>query len=126
MAKRPRLRQPDPAAQNEASRPPASRCSQTWAMLIKRIYQVDPLVCPQCGGAMKVVAFIEPTQVEVIEKILRHCGLWQEPASRALPYIDGLARELDSAFFTPRKSPHQSDHAYELTYVDIDTFLATS
>ena len=26
---------------------------------------------------MKVVAFIEPPQGEVIEKILRHCGLWQ-------------------------------------------------
>jgi hypothetical protein len=93
--------------------------------LIKRIYEVDPLACPKCGGVMKVVAFIEPTQAEVIEKILRHCGLWQEPASRAPPDIDGLARELDSAFFTPRKSPQQSDQAYELTYVDIDTFMTT-
>ena len=25
---------------------------------------------------MKVVAFIEPPQGDVIEKILRHCGLW--------------------------------------------------
>ena len=38
----------------------ASRSSQTWAMLIKRVYEVDPLSCPQCGGQMKVVAFIEP------------------------------------------------------------------
>ena len=40
--------------------PPRSRASQTWAMLIKRVYEVDPLACPNCGGVMKVVAFIEP------------------------------------------------------------------
>ena len=45
-------------------------------MLIKRVYEFDPLGCPQCGGQMKVVAFIEPPQSDVIEKILRHCGLW--------------------------------------------------
>ena len=45
-------------------------------MLIKRVYEMDPMVCPKCGGQMKVVAFIEPPQREVIEKILRHC----EPA----------------------------------------------
>ena len=45
-------------------------------MLIKRVYEVDPLCCPHCGGEMKVVAFIEPPQGEVIERILRHCGLW--------------------------------------------------
>ena len=48
------------AAQTESSSPPASRCSRTWAMLIKRVYEVDPLACPHCGGEMKVVAFIEP------------------------------------------------------------------
>ena len=55
--------------------PVRSRSSQTWAMLIKRLYEFDPLACPECGGQMKVVAFIEPPQGDVIEKILRHCGL---------------------------------------------------
>ena len=45
-------------------------------MLIKRVYEADALACPQCGGQMKVVAFIEPPQGAVIERILRHCGLW--------------------------------------------------
>ena len=31
-----------------------SRASQTWAMLIKRVYEIDPLECPKCGGEMKV------------------------------------------------------------------------
>ena len=65
--------------------PPKARCSATWAMLIKRVYEVDPLACPKCGGAMKVLAFIEPPQGSVIERILRHCGLWLEPSPRGPP-----------------------------------------
>ena len=30
-----------------------------WARLIKRVYEVDPLECPCCGGQMKIVSFIE-------------------------------------------------------------------
>ena len=48
-------------------RPAANR---TWAMLIKRVYEVDPLQCPECGGEMKVVAFI--IQRSVITRILDH------------------------------------------------------
>ena len=48
-------------------------------MLIKRVYEVDPLACPCCGGQMKIVSFIERCQADVIERILRHCGLWEGP-----------------------------------------------
>jgi hypothetical protein len=48
-------------------------------MLIKRVYEVDPLECPQCGGTMKIISFIERNQGDVIERILRHCGLWEGP-----------------------------------------------
>jgi hypothetical protein len=41
-----------------------------WAQLIRRIYEVDPLVCPRCGGQMRTIAFI--TEPRVIGKILRH------------------------------------------------------
>ena len=114
------------AAQTEPSSPPASRCSRTWAMLIKRVYEVDPLACPQCGGVMKVVAFIEPPQAEVIEKILRHCGLWQDrPSSRAPPDVDELAQSLDTCYAGSQAGVPQPVQAQEPTYVDIDTFLAT-
>ena len=99
-----------------SSEPPVrSRASRTWAMLIKRVYEVDPLACPQCGGQMKVVAFIEPPKGEVIEKILRHCGLWHPSAPRGPPAGDGSVHNPDDA----------SDEPRELTYVDIDTFEAT-
>ena len=78
------------SASEAAEQAPARRCSQTWAMLIKRVYEVDPLACPRCGGQMKVVAFIEPPQGAVIEKILRHCGLWHPSAPRAPPPGDHL------------------------------------
>ena len=94
-------------------------------MLIKRVYEVDPLSCPQCGGVMKVVAFIEPPQAEVIEKILRHCGLWQGSSSRVPPDTNGLARDLNFCLSTRRNAQPEPDHPQELTYVDIDTFLAT-
>ena len=32
---------------------------------------------------MKVVSFIEPPQVDVIEEILKHSGLWQSRSPRA-------------------------------------------
>ncbi|MFC1746530.1 hypothetical protein ACFL35_21230 [Candidatus Riflebacteria bacterium] len=55
---------------------------KNWARLIQKIYEVDPLECPKCGGAMRVISFIE--EPPVIEKILRHLGLWFT-ASRAPP-----------------------------------------
>jgi len=70
-----------------------SRCSRTWAMLIKRVYEVDPLTCPQCGNSMKVVGFIEPPQQEVIQRILTHCGLWRQPDSRSPPHIQTLPQD---------------------------------
>jgi len=54
-------------------------------MLIQRIYHVDPLLCPKCGGTMKIIAFIEARQDNVIRKILEHCGLWRDPPPRAPP-----------------------------------------
>jgi hypothetical protein len=97
--------------------PARSRSSQTWAMLIKRLYEIDPLACPECGGQMKVVAFLEPPQGDVIEKILRHCGLWCPAAARAPPAGDLRVHDpdSDSASQTPR----------ELTFVDEATFWST-
>ena len=79
-----------------------------WAALIKRVYEIDPLLCPKCGGIMKIVTFIEKRdQADVIEKILKHCGLWNCRASRAPPQTTG-----------PPIQP-----VLDLSYVDTDEFL---
>ena len=41
-----------------------------WAEIIRRVNEVDPLVCPRCGGEMRVVGFI--TQPALIKRILDH------------------------------------------------------
>ena len=102
----------------------SSRCSQTWAMVIKRVYKVDPLKCARCGGQMKVIAFIEPPRGDVIEKILRHCRLWAPSAPRAPPSEAGWVYEPDADWESqPISSEDQEPD--EVTYVDIDEFLAT-
>ncbi len=57
---------------------------KSWARLIQKIYEVDPLTCPKCHGKMKILSFIEDE--EIIKKILKHLGLWdvkQRPPSKA-------------------------------------------
>jgi len=87
--------------------PSASRARRRWAALIKRVWQVDPLLCPRCGSTMKIVSFIEATQPDVIDRILTHCGLPQEPprappqppspAFRELQYVSDLEFVDDAA-----------------------------
>ena len=43
-----------------------------WAMLIARIYEINPLVCSKCGSEMRIIAFV--MEVEPISKILNHIG----------------------------------------------------
>jgi hypothetical protein len=59
-----------PRAEHEPASLEWRAARRRWAQLIRRIYEVDPLVCPHCGGPMRIIAFItEPT---VIGKILKH------------------------------------------------------
>ena len=46
--------------------------SQTWASLISRIYEVDPLTCSSCGKKIKIVAFV--THAAQIRRILSGIG----------------------------------------------------
>jgi hypothetical protein len=68
-------------ARTEARDPRALR--RSWAQLIKRICEVGSLVCPSCGGEMKVIAFI--TEYDVIDAILRHLERKEEQEARAPP-----------------------------------------
>jgi hypothetical protein len=44
----------------------------TWAMLLARIYDALPLVCPRCGSAMRIIAFI--THASDVKRILDSLG----------------------------------------------------
>ena len=112
-------------AEDAASVTAATRCSQTWAMLIKRVYEVDPLCCPECGGQMKVVSFIEPPQADVIEEILNGHqsgalvgGLWQARAARGPAEVDHLVLELDASYMDSSIDSQDQAEPPELTYID--------
>lgn len=47
----------------------AAQRRRSWASLLRRIYEVDPLRCP-CGGEMKIVSVI--TDPVVVDRILLH------------------------------------------------------
>jgi len=43
---------------------------QRWAQLIKRMYEVDPLICEKCGSRMRIISVIlDPA---IIKHILSH------------------------------------------------------
>ena len=46
-----------PSGNDEPSRP-ANPARIRWAVLLARIYGVLPLLCPACGGPMRVLAFL--------------------------------------------------------------------
>ena len=48
-----------------------------WAVLIARIYEVLPLLCPLCGGQMRLIAVI--TAGTQITKTLDHIRIDSEP-----------------------------------------------
>jgi len=53
----------------------------SWARLLKRVFNVFTEHCPNCGGALKLIAAIEDPPV--IVKILTHLGLpTRAPAHR--------------------------------------------
>jgi len=54
-----------------------------WSRLIRKIYEVDPLICPECGGEMRIISFIE--QKELIHRILAQLGISKEGPSRSPP-----------------------------------------
>ena len=69
------------------------------------------------------MSFLEPPQADVIEEILKHCGLWQSWSPRAPPKVDELVLEVDAACSSRSiDSPGPADESQELTCVDIDSF----
>ena len=49
--------------------------------MLKRVFEIDLERCPNCGGALKIIAAI--LEQPVIEKILTHLGLQARAPPRA-------------------------------------------
>ena len=84
--------QPEPAQPVQPKRP----AHYLWAVLMASIYEVFPLVCPICGGQMRIIAFI--THSADIRHILEHIGAETESPritpARGPPLWDGCDAQM--------------------------------
>jgi len=72
MAPLPEVVQPMAEATTADAPPQRAASHYLWAMLLARIYETLPLVCPQCQSPMRIIAFI--TEGSSVRKILEHLG----------------------------------------------------
>jgi hypothetical protein len=49
---------------------PAYVPAKGWTEMIRKVYEVDPLLCPSCGGRMRIISFIKDHKV--IDRIIAH------------------------------------------------------
>jgi hypothetical protein len=63
--------------------------------MILKVYEVDPMICPQCGGGMKVVAFI--TDYPAVDRIIDQLKLMfvaeKPPPSHIFEQVTLMAAE---------------------------------
>ncbi len=64
---------PTTPARPESSASARPTTPSLWARLLARIYEVFPLLCPTCGGELRILAFL--TEPQPIHDILNHLGL---------------------------------------------------
>ena len=72
-------------------------CRRNWARLIKKVYEVDPLICPRCAGPMEIISLIEDPNV--IKTILVHLRLWETPPRSPPAGVSVPDRVYDYGFF---------------------------
>ena len=80
--------------------------SPKWRELIKKVWEADPLLCPRCQKEMRIVALIDDRAV--IERILRHLGLWQQGV-RVIPGPDPPAELVIEPCFADATPDYDTD-----------------
>ena len=86
-------RSPAVAASRETGTRPGAGRGWRWADLMRRVFEIDVLACPGCGGRLRLVAVLDASAATV--RILEHLHLPTEvpaPApARASPAVDDWA-----------------------------------
>ena len=92
---------------------PASQARIRWAVLLERIYDVLPLLCPACGGQMSILAFL--TEAPVVSAILLHLDLPHRPPppspARGPPQGDLLLDQTPA--FDPAGPESEADFLFD-------------
>ena len=83
-----------------AAAPPAAYVRPAyvaWAELLRRVFAIDVLACPDCGGRLRLLATIE--EPAVVEQILAHLGVPVHPpppsAARTPAWLPGVRDRAD-------------------------------
>lgn len=85
---------------------------KSWARLIQKIYNVNPLVCSKCLGSMKIISFIEEEQL--VKKILKHLDLW-DVKHRPPPRANSPPTE-SFILYDESSSPSADDYIIDADY----------
>ena len=73
---------PDPNAHEADTNPHSAdgtSRSWTWAALMRRVFDLDVLACPRCGGRLRVIATVQDPAV--VRTILGHLARARSPES---------------------------------------------
>ena len=71
----------EPAARARAGPIPAP--TSTWATLMRRVFAIDVLACPNCGGRLRLIATLHDPVA--IRKLLAHLGMARSGPSLGPP-----------------------------------------
>ena len=97
---------------------PTNPARVRWAVLLARIYEVLPLLCPACGGPMRIVSFI--TDPPVVVAILEHLELPHTPPpispARGPPQGDFLLDQTPA--FEPSEAEPVPDFVFDPSLPD--------
>jgi hypothetical protein len=67
----------------------------SWAKLIQRVYEVDPLLCPFCGADLKIIAFITDfATARAIRRTLKLPAQEPEPLAHGPPHDIELLHQI--------------------------------
>ena len=82
-------------------------------MLIARIYEILPFVCPECRGAMRLIAWV--TEPAPVHRILLHIGepATSPPISPARSPPGGASCDWDQTY---ANDPEPAEPAPEFEY----------
>ena len=90
-----------PAEEESAAERFSRRRRRSWARLLRKIYEVDPLRC-SCGGSLSIIAVIE--QPQVIRQILAHLKRGQRAQRAPPPRLFPQKLERFLAQLSPRQA----------------------
>jgi hypothetical protein len=76
--------------------------SKGWAEMIRKVYEVDQMLCPHCGSTMRIISFL--TDHKVVDRIINHLNLTfiaDKPPPPLLAYQEVLlAAEAGAEYFS--------------------------